>query len=78
MVLFESLSPLKGIKLKKKATSQSFSKKPKKAVNPANRLICRFFSFIPLLNIYKITQNLCGRIVAHSDLQNQNPRKVRR
>jgi hypothetical protein len=55
------LSPLKA----KKETFQSFQKRPKRAVNPANPKICRVFSFIPLFNIYKIEQKLCGAFVAH-------------
>jgi len=56
----EPLSPLKA----KKETFQSFQKRPKRAVNPANQTICRVFSFISLFNIYKIEQKLCGAFVA--------------
>lgn len=54
-----------GPKTKEKLDFQSFQKSLKKAVNPANPTICRVFSFIPLFNIYKIEQNLCGTFVAH-------------
>jgi len=48
------------LKTKEKQDFQSFQKRPKRAVNPANPTICRVFSFIPLFNTYKIEQKLCG------------------
>ncbi|TPG29786.1 hypothetical protein EAH81_27375 [Flavobacterium pectinovorum] len=49
-------------------------KKAYKRANPANPTICRVYPFIPLFNIYKIAQNLCGAFVAHLEILKMCPK----